>query len=209
MSSARTRNEKSSGRSSTDTRTARFFPRFWRDFKRTAPEGAEITKAAARPRVGGGSLGRPRFVALGDWRGGQIVREAKALVPAGWDWAHGRIADPHRFEEVAKGKFRSFDPWLRVIGGFIFRRLAADARKVNLTRNLDIDPPDADAGDVRKLLMRMGFDIGSIHAASEDKVLAIEGDLHRRAEGWLAVSAQKAAEWVSGDYDEWRQHSAK
>jgi hypothetical protein len=183
-------------------------PEVLEGFKRTAPEGAEITKAAARPRVGGGSLGRPRFVALGDWRGGQIVREAKALVPAAWDWAHGRSGS-HRFEEVAKGKFRSFDPWLRVIGGFIFRRLAADARKVNLTRNLDIDPPDADAGDVRKLLMRMGFDIGSIHAASEDKVLAIEGDLHRRAEGWLAVSAQKAAEWVSGDYDEWRQHSAK
>jgi hypothetical protein len=183
-------------------------PEVLEGFKRTAPEGAGITKTAARPERGGGSLGRPRFVALADWRGGQIVREAKALVPAAWDWAHGR-SGPHRFEEVAKGSFRSFDPWLRVIGSFIFRRLAADARKVNLTRNSDIDPPEAEAGDVRKLLTRMGFDIGSIHAATEDKVASIKQDLERRPEGWLSGSAEKAAEWVSGDYDEWLRRPAK
>jgi hypothetical protein len=184
------------------------FPEVMDGFRRTTPEGAEIAKTAARPRQGGGSLGRPRFVGLANWRGGLIVREAKALVPAAWDRAHGRNG-PHRFEEVAKGKFRSFDPWLRVIGGFIFRRLAADARKVNLTRNPDIAPPEAEGGDVRKLLAGMGFDLGSIHAAAEDKAAAIKEDLGRRAGGWLAVSAEEAAAWVGGDYDEWRRHAAK
>ena len=33
---------------------------------------------------GGGSLGRPRYVAVGYWRGGQVLREAKALVPSAW-----------------------------------------------------------------------------------------------------------------------------
>ena len=33
------------------------------------------------PHKGGGSLGRPRYVAVAYWRGGQVLREAKALVP--------------------------------------------------------------------------------------------------------------------------------
>jgi len=36
----------------------------------------------------GGGLGRPRYVAVAAWRGGQIVREGKAWVPSAWDWAH-------------------------------------------------------------------------------------------------------------------------
>ena len=39
---------------------------------------------------GGGSLGRPRYVAVGYWRGGQVLREAKALVPSAWNWANIR-----------------------------------------------------------------------------------------------------------------------
>ena len=31
---------------------------------------------------GGGSLGRPRYFALAEWRGGRVLREAKALVPS-------------------------------------------------------------------------------------------------------------------------------
>src|SRR5436189_257123 len=33
------------------------------------------------------SLGRPRFTALAEWRGGKVAREAKALVPSAWLWA--------------------------------------------------------------------------------------------------------------------------
>ena len=32
--------------------------------------------------------GRPRYVAVGYWRGGQVLREAKALVPSAWNWAN-------------------------------------------------------------------------------------------------------------------------
>jgi hypothetical protein len=34
---------------------------------------------------GGGSLGRARYVAIAEWRGGHILREAKAIVPSAWD----------------------------------------------------------------------------------------------------------------------------
>jgi uncharacterized protein (DUF2252 family) len=42
-------------------------------------------------RVAGlGSLGRQRFVALADWDGGQIAREAKAVVPSACVWLNQR-----------------------------------------------------------------------------------------------------------------------
>ena len=51
------------------------------------PEDASVVRFASRA-AGGGGLGRPRFIVIADWCGGWIVREAKALVPSAWDWAH-------------------------------------------------------------------------------------------------------------------------
>jgi hypothetical protein len=85
------------------------------------------------PRVaGGGSLGRPRYVAVAFWRGGQILREAKALVPSAWTWANGGKSRASHFRALANGKYRAPDPFLDVHGKFIFRRIAADSRKIEL-----------------------------------------------------------------------------
>ena len=47
-------------------------------------------------RVAGlGSLGHPRYVALSSWAGGNVAREAKALVPAGSAWANKEIGRAH------------------------------------------------------------------------------------------------------------------
>src|SRR5262249_47994169 len=40
-----------------------------------------------RPRVGVGSLGKPRYVAMADFCGGWVAREAKALTPPATAWA--------------------------------------------------------------------------------------------------------------------------
>ena len=56
--------------------------------KRSLPRGASKLRFAAR-RKGAGGLGRPRYVVSAEWRGGRILREARALVPSAWDWAHG------------------------------------------------------------------------------------------------------------------------
>ena len=52
------------------------------------PDDVESVRFCSRV-AGGGSLGRPRYVAVAFWRGGHILREAKALVPSAWTWAHG------------------------------------------------------------------------------------------------------------------------
>jgi hypothetical protein len=58
---------------------------------------------------GTGGLGCPRFVAIAKWRGGRVVREAKALVPSAWEWAHNTFSAKSRFLDLAKDQFRSAD----------------------------------------------------------------------------------------------------
>jgi hypothetical protein len=120
-------------------------------------QNASIVRFATRVK-GGGGLGRPRYVAIARWRGGRIVREAKALVPSAWNWAHNKASSRLRFLDLAKGAFRSPDPFLALQSGFLFRRIAADSRKVELGDN-------AGAKLKLDLLRAMGFDLGAIHSA--------------------------------------------
>jgi hypothetical protein len=190
---------------------------FWDDVKKYRRKGAPLpvpppVAAALRknlPRyaafdhfatrtAGVGSLGRPRFVAIADWRGGQVVREAKALVSSAWDWAHGQQGKP-RFLAVARGPFRAPDPHLVVERQtrFVIRRIAPDSRKINLgdhaNMSLELD-----------LLNAMGFDIGAIHAATGASGKIIK-DLSERDSDWLHAAAKVAAAAVEEDFEEWKK----
>lgn len=156
------------------------------------PAGAVVQRFAARV-CGCGSLGRPRFVAVAAWHGGRIVREAKALVPAAWDWAHGNAGTGSRFIDLATQTYRAPDPFLFVRDGFIFRRIAADSRKVELG-------VAAGAGLKVELLEAMGFDLGAIHAAAVSEVGAIHDDLGKRSVDWLHKAARAADAAVEEDY---------
>src|SRR5215475_2078177 len=168
-----------------------------RGLRESLPADATIVRFTSRVK-GGGSLGRPRYAVVARWRGGRIVREAKALVASGWDWAHGTSSAPSSFLTLANGRFRSPDPHLRVADGFIFRRIAADARKVELGDNA------ASLGE--RLLESMGFDIGAIHAAGSVNPLRLRADLDARPSGWLHAAAKKAAAEVEKDYAQWIAH---
>lgn len=165
--------------------------------RKNLPPGASVVLFSTRT-AGGGSLGRPRYVVIADWRGGWIVREAKALVPSAWDWAHGVQGKSHFFK-VAEGRFRAPDPYLALDDDedFIIRRLAPDSRKIDLKdllgKELKLD-----------LLEAMGFDIGAIHAATPGAQAKIIADLKKRDVDWLHDAAKTAAAAVVEDYEEWR-----
>ena len=78
------------------------------------PKDARDVRFATR-RKGGGSLGRPRYVAIAKWRGGRIVREAKALAPSAWDWAHAVDQPVSRAMELSTSAYRSPDPHFAVV----------------------------------------------------------------------------------------------
>jgi hypothetical protein len=149
-------------------------------------------------RIAGlGSLGRERYVALADWRGGSIAREAKALAPSACAWAENQKgAAPIRYQEALDTAIRCRDPFVRVQKRWIVRRLAPDCSRIELAAL----PKERD--EIR-LLRAMGFEAANVHlgGASPRVLLA---DLKTRPKGWLYEAAKKMEKAVLADFDAWR-----
>jgi Uncharacterized protein conserved in bacteria (DUF2252) len=162
--------------------------------------GKAENDAFFRRVAGGGSLGRPRFVVVATWRGGRVVRECKALVASAWTWVHGKATPQHKFLQLASGLYRAPDPFLQVDRivdqDFVFRRLSADSRKIDLGK-------DAGANLKLNLLRGMGADLASIHAATHEASEAIALDVKARGPSWLRSAARAASEATEKDFEVW------
>lgn len=164
------------------------------------PKGATALRFASRT-AGGGSLGRPRFVAVAKWNGGRVVREAKAFVPSAWDWAHHEASHRTWFIDLAYGSFRSPDPVLHIDGKFIIRRIAPDAQKIEFK---DVRTQKLSA----RLLASMGGDLAAVHA-SDPGSTGIAADLDARKSSWLLRAAEAAAKATRKDFESYRPASGK
>ncbi|MBI3666646.1 MAG: DUF2252 family protein, partial [Acidobacteria bacterium] len=115
-----------------------------RPLKSGVPAGARKAMARLMPerglpyyvvhRVSGlGSLGRQRFVAIAEWHGGKIAREAKALAPSACLWAaDGKGPAKILYQENLDRACRCPDPFVRLKGRWIVRRLAPDCSRIEL-----------------------------------------------------------------------------
>ena len=88
-------------------------------------------------QAGLGSLGRRRFTALAEWHGGLIAREAKELRTTAWHWeAPEKRALAPLYLEVIRQAVRVADPFLKMRGRWLIRRLAPDCSRIELGRYL-------------------------------------------------------------------------
>ena len=159
---------------------------------------ARIVKLGPRT-AGTGSLGRPRWVAIADWRGGLIVREAKALVPSAWTRIKGRGSDKLRCDEIASGRYRAPEPGYAVENKIVVRRLSPNARKIEVKKKKPgplLSP---------RMLEAMGHELANIHLGTGRRQRAIERDFARRRRGWLPEAANAAAQFISDEYKDWRR----
>jgi len=165
---------------------------------RTLPDG--VSKVEWRSRTAGvGSLGRQRFVALAEWRGGRIAREAKALVPSAARWtAPTQELQSEPYEKIRQGAVRSPDPYLLAAYGWVVRRLAPDSHKLEFANRA---PRDIDA-----VLYAMGRETANIHAGSKKRIPDLAKYLGTLPETWLHDAAAVMAESVVADYGVWRAH---
>jgi Ser/Thr protein kinase RdoA (MazF antagonist) len=139
-----------------------------------------------------------------------VVREAKALVPSAWDWAHCYPNASPRLAELATATTRAPDPYLTVTDGFMVRRLAPDSRKAELAEHPGDQLQDRaledkqlqDKARQNELLTAMGREIGSLHAATAD-VPAVLEHLKGRDADWLHAASKKAAQAVEDDFGAW------
>ena len=162
------------------------------------PEGTGDIRIGGR-QSGAGSLGRPRFVAFGVWRGDTVARETKAMLPSAWSWATGTRWSPDLLTTLALGTHRAPDPFLKAAEGFVFRRLAADSAKLELTPSLARTSEPA-------LLAAMGADLAAVHVGNGFDPKTIGRDLGARAGDWLYNAAKIAAAAVQTDFETWRAY---
>jgi hypothetical protein len=149
-------------------------------------------------RVAGlGSLGRQRYVAIAEFHGGKIAREAKALVPSAAVWAQNAKSSAIFYEDILERAVRSIDPFVHRKGRWIVRRLAPDCSRVELASM----PKQRDE---TRLLHAMGFETANVHLGTRKKAAAILHDLHERPRHWLHRASEDMVDATVRDWESWR-----
>ena len=148
-------------------------------------------------RVAGlGSLGRERYVAVAQWRGGSVAREAKALAPSACVWAaEGKGTAPIHYQEILDRSVRCPDPFVRLQKRWIVRRLAPDCSRIELS-SLPAEH------DTLRLLHSMGLETANIHLGTL-KPTVILADLKKRPKGWLLQAARQMEKAVLADFKDY------
>ena len=152
-----------------------------------------------RYRVAGlGSLGHLRLVAICDWRGSQIAREAKALTPSACEWAHeDKAAREILYQVVLQKAVRCPDPFVKLVGKWVVRRLAPHCSRIDL----ESLPRKRDE---EKLLHSMGAETANVHFASEKKIKKIRRHLGKQKSGWLHRATKTMVASLEKDWREWK-----
>jgi uncharacterized protein DUF2252 len=152
-------------------------------------------------RISGlGSLGRERYVAIAEWHGGKVAREAKALAPSACSRTAGRSGRSDRlyYQTLLDRAVRSPDPFIRVKRRWIVRRLAPDCSRIDLAAL----PHNRDELD---LLHAMGRETANVHLGST-RAKSLRADLAARSPGWLLHAAARMRDDVRRDWRAWRAH---
>ena len=189
---------------------------FWGKMNALPPAHGEIPKSARKAleellpspglayrvasRVAGlGSLGRERYVALADWDGGRVAREAKALQPSACVWANNDNGSKKiLYENIITSAVRALDPYVHLRGRWIVRRLAPHCSRIELSSL-------PKKRDEERLLYSMGLETANIHLGTKPAIKAVRRDLAKRKPGWLHEAAKKMADAVKKDWEEWRK----
>ncbi|HXN23557.1 MAG TPA: DUF2252 family protein [Candidatus Dormibacteraeota bacterium] len=152
-----------------------------------------------RRLAGLGSLGHPRIVALADWGGGYIAREAKGVRPSACIWATGTKRNlPILSPKLISKAVRVPDSCVRYQVPWMVRRLAPDCSRIELSSL-------PEKRDETRLLYSMGWETANIHLASRSAIPAVRKDLAKRSGKWLLWAAKSMAAEITRDWKKWRR----
>lgn len=171
------------------------------------PDDGVATRLTWYQRTAGvGSLGRYRYALAGVWRGGILVREAKALAPSAWFFASGVTPVTFQMGRALHHPLRSPDPYMQVIDQWVGRRIAPDCDKLDLEEgNLPLH--NGKLVRLDDILTAMGHEVANIHLGcnSPQHIAAIV----KHAEAWdekrLLEVVEPLLVWVQKDYDAYKQ----
>jgi uncharacterized protein (DUF2252 family) len=147
-------------------------------------------------QAGLGSLGRLRLVALANWHGGMVAREAKPLTSSAWQWARGTPFSAPRYGEIITRAVRVPDPLLALHGTWLIRRVAPDCSRIELASL-------PRGHDESRLLWMMGWETANMHLGTPAQRKPVLADLAKRKPTWLAKASARMADAVARDWRKW------
>ena len=166
------------------------------------PNGVEPRYCALKTPKGLGSLGRQRYLALVDWQGGKIAREAKAVVASACLWAEGKEGRPAKgnpwLEKTVRSAIRCADPYYEVRRGWLVRRLAPDCSRIDIDELVHHQ-------DIASLLYCMGQETANIHLGTPKGRKLIRQSWNHLRPGWLESAAQKMHKTCLKDWNRFRR----
>jgi hypothetical protein len=157
------------------------------------PSDTESMRIGARV-AGLGGLGRPRYVALGSWRGAFVAREARALLPSAVQWARGLSSRKPAYMELIERSVRNPDPFVSVRGRWLIRRLAPHCSRIDL----DVLPK---LYDEYRLMHAMGWETANVHLGTARPKTLLK-HLRILGKSWLPESIERMAEALREDWKE-------
>ena len=166
-----------------------------------SPEGAEPNYRVLKSPKGLGSLGRRRYLALLNWQGGTIAREAKSVVASACLWAKGKKGGKGNpwLEKTVRSAVRCADPYYEVRRGWLVRRLGPDCSRIDIDELVHHE-------DFAALLYCMGQETANIHLGTSKGRSRIREAWNHLGPDWLEVSSHLMLKLSLKD---WNQFKAK
>jgi hypothetical protein len=151
-------------------------------------------------RIAGlGSLGHARYVAIAQWHGGRIAREAKALVSSASYWARDHEGPAEiLYQAIITRAVRCPDPFVQLRGRWIVRRLSPHCSRIELA---DLKAQ----GEGLHLLRAMGWETANIHLGTRSARQPILRDLQKQKGKWLHQATDEMLKAVREDWKDWRK----
>lgn len=151
----------------------------------------------ARRVAGLGSLGHARYVAIAEWNGGRIAREAKALVSSACYWAKDHQGPPEiLYQAIISRAVRCLDPFVQLRGRWIIRRLSPHCSRIELATLRA-------TGKELRLLHAMGWETANIHLGTRTARKPILRHLQKQKANWLHVATEEMLQAVRADWKTW------
>jgi len=156
-------------------------------------------------RIAGlGSLGHARYVAIADWHGARIAREAKALVSSACYWAMCTNNNEHDgaseilYQAIITRAVRCLDPFVQLRGHWIVRRLSPHCSRIELAA---LRAP----GKELRLLRAMGWETANIHLGTRTARKPILRNIQKQKSRWLHVATAEMLKSVRDDWKTWKK----
>ena len=164
------------------------------------PDGAKPEFRLLRSPKGLGSLGRRRYLAIFDWEGGKMAREAKSVVASANLWAMGHRAGEGNpwIEKTVESAVRCADPYYQVRRGWLVRRLGPDCSRIDIDQLVHHE-------ELSELLYCMGQETANIHLGTAKGRKRIRESLAHLSSDWLETAAHQMLKLSLKDWNRFKQ----